>query len=500
MLNAAPPPLLPGTAQPVRNRADRRLTPGADANRWGFLAITRLPIAIVLLAFGTKAVLDTDIWGHMRFGLDLLSTHALPAVDHYSFTSTQPWVNHEWASDLLFAIAYTTGGLPGLVALRILSLSVALIVLNRGLRNVSWPLRDVLIAAAVLMSTPMLGTVRPQIFSFPLYALTLVALAEDAVWLPAVFAVWANLHGGWLIGFGAVIVRTVTAPMRRRLLIALGCAAATLLTPFGFSLWVSLIEAILRGWADIVEWQPIWKFSYGVQDSILWSVAILATGFALYKKLPAATWQWLWTFCVAIAAARVRRHLPFFTLSVLLLLLSHLRARGVDFSQQRLTPQVGVILVPPILAALFIAGVLLRPAVTCLPDVPRVEPEPSAVAFIRSADLRGRVVMWFNWGLYAVWQVGDRLKVSYDNRRETVYSGQTVADHQAFYFGGDAEYPDRIGADYAWLSPDLPVVKQLTERGWHIIFRNPTSVILGRENRPLVEDASPAGESCFPEP
>jgi len=66
-------------------------------------------------------------------------------------------VNHEWLSDALFAIAFANGGLPGLLLLRILSLSVALIALNRGLREVSWPLRDGLITAVVLMGLPLLG-------------------------------------------------------------------------------------------------------------------------------------------------------------------------------------------------------------------------------------------------------------------------------------------------------------------------------------------------------
>src|SRR5262249_9763713 len=157
----------------------------------------------------------------------------------------------------------------------------------------------------------------------------------------------------------------------RRVMVALGCAAATLLTPFGLSLWWALAEAILRGWADVVEWQPIWKFSYGAQDAILWSVAVGAILVARCKKLQAPAWQWVWTVCVAIAAARVRRHLPFLTLAVVLLLLSSLRVRGADFFQQRLPPQVGVILLPPILAAFFVAGVLLQPTITCLPDVPR---------------------------------------------------------------------------------------------------------------------------------
>src|SRR5262249_52721277 len=208
---------------------------------------------LVLFALGAKAVVDTDVWGHMRFGLDLIASHTIPTFDRYSFTSTQPWVNHEWLSDALFAIAYANGGLYGLVALRILSLAVALIALNRGLRNVSWPARDGLIAAAVIMSMPLLGTVRPQIFSVPLFAWTLVGLTEEAVWLPALFLVWANLHGGWLIGAGAVAVSTVFAPSKRRVLIAIGCAAATLVTPYGFSLWWSLADAMRRGWPEIIE-------------------------------------------------------------------------------------------------------------------------------------------------------------------------------------------------------------------------------------------------------
>jgi hypothetical protein len=476
------------------------LSSGAQASGRGFLVITRLPILVVLLAFGTKATVDTDIWGHMRFGLDLLATHSLPAVDRYSFTTTQAWVNHEWASDALFAVAYASGGLPGLVLLRVLSLIAAIAILNRGLREVSWPVRDGLIAGAILLSMPLLGTVRPQIFSFPLYALTLVALSEDVVWLPVIFAAWANLHGGWLIGLGAVLVKTAMGPTRRRVLVAVGCAAATLLTPYGLSLWFSLADAILRGWADVVEWQPVWRLSFGVQDAVLWSVMAGAAVWVRYQKLPVPAWQWVWTVCVAIASARVRRHVPFFSLTVILFLLSKLRVPGVDFSRHKVTAPVVAILAVPIVAACFIAATLLRPTVTCLANEPRVEPEPAAVRFIHDENLRGRMLMWFNWGLYAVWQVGDRLQVSYDNRRETVYSAQTVADHGAFYLGNDPGYPDRIGADYAWLPKDLPPVEQLTSRGWHVIFRGPMSVILGREDRPTVVGELPKTVSCFPDP
>jgi hypothetical protein len=472
-------------------------------------AIARLPIHIVLVALGTRAVADTDVWGHMRFGLDLVATRNLPAFDTYSFTSTQPWVNHEWLSDVLFAVAYESGGLPMLAALRASSIVLALLILNHGLRDVRLPLRDLFIAVGVLVALPLLGTIRPQIFSIPLYALTLVALTRDAVWLPIVFAIWANLHGGWLLGFGAVVARTIFSATRRRILIMASCALATLMTPFGIALWWALGDAVGRGWADVAEWQPVWRVAYGGVDLFAWIGVAALVGWAAYRRLPAAAWEWVWTLSVGIAAARARRHVPFFAVTTLLLLLRHVEARlrpstrsTVAVADGQRTGQAFLILAIPIAAALYVAFQVVRPTVTCLPEAqPTRRPDVAAVRFVREADIQGRVLTWFDWGLYTIWHLGDRVKVSYDNRRETVYSAQLVADHQRFYSGGAPDYPDRLRADYVWLPPDLPPVAQLTSRGWHVVFRGPRSVILGREFRPAVfNESAPVRPSCFPDP
>ena len=106
----------------------RRLSP---------LPLARLPVLVTLIALGVRGVTDSDIWGHMLFGINLLETRALPVADPYSFTSSQPWINHEWFSDVLFGFAYSHGGLVLLTVLRSLSLASALFVVNRGLRSVS---------------------------------------------------------------------------------------------------------------------------------------------------------------------------------------------------------------------------------------------------------------------------------------------------------------------------------------------------------------------------
>src|SRR6266496_4535995 len=136
---------VPVTLQPA-------VPPGTFASSWRLspLPLARLPILVMLIALGARGVTDSDVWGHMLFGLDLLATRALPAVDRYSFTSTQPWINHEWFSDVLFAFAYSHGGLVLLTVLRSLSLASALFVVNRGLRSVLWPFRDLLMAVVVV--------------------------------------------------------------------------------------------------------------------------------------------------------------------------------------------------------------------------------------------------------------------------------------------------------------------------------------------------------------
>ena len=59
--------------------------------------VRRAPAAGVfalLLALATVTTADSDLWGHLRFGLDTIETHTLPSTDPYSFTQDLPWINH----------------------------------------------------------------------------------------------------------------------------------------------------------------------------------------------------------------------------------------------------------------------------------------------------------------------------------------------------------------------------------------------------------------------
>src|SRR5262245_58073716 len=79
-------------------------------------AITFLGAAIAISV--TRG--DPDLWGHVRFGQDLLRSWTLSSTDPYSFTTDRPWVNHEWLSEVIFALAYGVTGPIGLIALKLL--------------------------------------------------------------------------------------------------------------------------------------------------------------------------------------------------------------------------------------------------------------------------------------------------------------------------------------------------------------------------------------------
>src|SRR5262249_11118357 len=148
----------------------------------------------------TRAVVDPDLWWNLRAGLDLLETGHLTAIDPYSFTQDVPWINHEWLSEALMAIAYRVGGVTGLIALKSALVAATLGVIAGALRPAREAVRWWLLVVAIVALNFSATTIRPQLWTLLGVTLTLRALPSrrSLVWLPIIFAVWANMHGGWI--------------------------------------------------------------------------------------------------------------------------------------------------------------------------------------------------------------------------------------------------------------------------------------------------------------
>ena len=104
------------------------------AERLPFLMFVFVLIGL-LASLSSCTVADPDLWGHVRFGQDILAAGHVIRSDPYSFTSDQAWTNHEWLAEIIMAGAYRFGGVRGLVALSSGVAALVLLLVGRLLRR-----------------------------------------------------------------------------------------------------------------------------------------------------------------------------------------------------------------------------------------------------------------------------------------------------------------------------------------------------------------------------
>jgi hypothetical protein len=466
--------------------------------------------AVALFALATRTSGDTDLWGHLRFGLDILRTHHLTAVDPYSFTQDRPWVNHEWLSELQMAVAYAVGGGAGLALLKGGLAFAAIALVWFALAGVDPAVRMVAIGLVAFGTAPLTRTLRPQLWSMVCLAMVSRVLVEDRRagrwWLPVLFGVWANLHGGWIVGLAVLgLWAAADVVARPRMLstwapVVTASALATLCSPYGSTLWIFLRGTVGMS-RNITEWQALWTASFpnwlpwiATTAAALWAIG-RTPGYRL--RLSAVL------VALAYASARVMRVWPLYVECAAIFLAPALRARWPQRAGRRMSATqadaaaAAVVLLTAVAFAVSYGSSSLR----CIGLRGDWVPDPVAARALDGGQ-PGRLVVFFDWGEYAIWHWGPSLKVSMDGRRETVYSDTRLAEHQAVLSGTPAGLSalDTWRAEYVWLPSASTTTKQwLATHGYRIEVDTSKSFVAVREDLPrLPRNASATMAGCFP--
>ncbi len=484
-------------------------------------------LACVWALWPTQA--DTDLWGHLRFGGNIVAQRTIPQVDPYSFTSDRPWVNHEWLAEVLMFGAYGPAGAVGLMALKLaIDLGLLLIVLAELRRSLPAPLvRDRFTALLIVgIKSRAAVYVRPQLFSLLLFGvlLALLARADRGRWralllVPPLMALWTNLHGGWLVGLGTLgiwlVFRLFARNLRTRdravlLLLGGGSLLATLANPYGVGMWRFLHETVGMGRPDISEWWPIYLMPPG-QIVTAWLPVLVAAIFLIVRlgrrNQPAYV---AIVALLALGSFRVNRLDAFFAIAVVMLLAPMFRPRDTSRAPAAL-PASPVPVAKLALAVLLVAAVFSVPIWFAARDKAyriglegNFLPEPEAAAFVMANHLSGRMITWFDWGEYAIWHFSPAIKVSLDGRRETVYSINALRANYNFCNAkpGAVEWASRTHTDYVWLPNGVGVAPVLEREGWNPVFRGRISSIFARpgDARRYLSVGRSGGSGSFPGP
>jgi hypothetical protein len=489
-------------------------------------------LLIGLTAFwSSDTVVDPDLWGHVRFGQDILRTASVARSDPYSYRSSgRTWVNHEWLAEATLAGLYDATGPAGLVAFKVLVTLVIVLACFCHLRRQGLGPFAAL-AVLVLVSVPLrmgLGTVRPQLFTY-LFFLILLLLIEGASrgrerWLwaaPVLLAVWSNLHGGVLAGVAVVALWAVVRLVRptgdlgrftHAALLLVACGLALLLNPYGVGLIIFLLRTATVPRPEIAEWAPLAVASL---PGLVYLGLLMVCTFGLVasrrRRVPEAL---LILGATAVGPLISNRHFPLFALALVVLGGEHLAdAWG------RRQPRTGDLLgrsrgvaAAGILVSLILIGLAL-PRFGCIRVDPYYFPFPArAVALLKESRVRGNLAVPFAWGEYVIWHLGPGVKVSVDGRRETVYPEESYRQSLDFERGtGDWDALLKAAPTELILAPFGSPTANLMSRtgGWVPVYGDSFCMLFVRAGSPsirrIVETPVPAlpddgAGLCFPSP
>jgi hypothetical protein len=475
-------------------------------------------ILLALLALGilfSPEISDSDFWWHLKTGEYIAGTHSLPYPDPFAFTtptsSAEALVRrlnltHEWLAQLLLYTAYRALGFPAVILLRVLLLLAfciipAFVVYRRGL-GID---RAIAAGAAVALAVHPLIADRPYLLTF-VFVAAFIAVLDSAPtklqWtLPAIMLVWANAHGGFVLGLAILAVWLGAAllerkPVRRLLLVSGLTFAAAALNPNGFQVF-AVLAAYRRGFltSTLAEWQPI----------ALW---------------PPNRYVLL-IVCAAAVMLYARRRLRLTDLLIFILfsLLTLLAGRNA-FLIACIAP-ILIATYAPIpsrhasatavaTSALAVAALAIAVALggRYLPQLRVAEwAHPVGPArFLREHAITGRMFNTYEYGGYLIWALWPQQRVFIDGRAlsESVFADYGRILHYADNATGKSarELLDQYGIDVilmntfeytsgvAYALP--PALAEAEDPTWQLVYADATAVIFMRKPppgiRPIARD------------
>src|SRR5271157_1169550 len=488
--------------------------PPVAAPRWLRPLILALS-ALALMGLFSTEVSDSDTWWLLKSGQYIWQNHKLPVPDPFAYTTymVKPAfpgeehmrdfdLTHEWLSEVAFYLVYAAGGFAGLVLLRAALLTgfcgvVGLVAFHRC-KGFYPALGAAFLAASI---ADKFRSDRPFLIGFLLLALVMAAL-EYRRWLwalPPMFVLWANMHGGFFLGWvplGAYCAEALylrwrgkgpegtPAGERRLWLVSAASILASGLNPNGFRAVTILFtyrQTVLQ--RTLAEWQhtAIWPLEpFGV---------LLLAGAAalLWAGSKARMADWLLFVAFAAASIWAVRNVILIGLIAPILIASYIPWK----------PTV------PVLAAVLVAmgaGPQIAQGNVFQLRATEWRYPAKAVDFLLAHNVSGPIFNTYESGGYLIWRLWPRERVFIDGR---ALSESVFQDYRRIAFnatseggkGGD-ELLDQYGIQvilmggFEYLSGTaylLPAaLSDPSQKEWKLVYQDAQAVVYMRYPPPGV--------------
>jgi len=534
-----------GQATSGRFAAERRLaivkTQSPEVIRG--TSVLRSSPAFVILAtvvMSTVNFAGPDLWRYLLGGRIFLTTGHLPLRDTFSYTAYGlPWLQHEWLAQTIMTLFYAGLGGFGLKILKLGCDAAIVCLLAAAMNETGAPARvqrPVLILVALALAPQM--QFRPQLFTDVLLAVLVALMAVETyrgsnrLWIAIpLFAVWANLHGGFVVGLvalalyaGAVSVSDLWARQglgrgARLTAITAGCAAATLLNPFGINAWLIVLHTVRDPFVSqyIVEWMSLPKVlagSIGSTAAVIYIIPIalvvaLAAVFVMTPTLDDAAMMAV-AAMFALCAVEAVRNMQLAVIAAAIPLTRHAglvarrreRSLNLGTHPEADRAETGRGFNPIVAGALAVVlawgGGLFSPRFRLGLDYPS-----GAVAFMKAHRIQGNILSSCRWGGYLMCHLGPESKVFIDERWNLLYPHKVMEEFIRFDQGkpGGGAILNAYPTDFVLVPPNSKSsALVMSDSHWKIAFADPVSVLFARESfrsAPAIEPGTKAAQAGF---
>ena len=475
------------------------------------LALVILFTASARLEPLSSAVLDFDIWWHLRDGNSIVAEHAVPRQGLFTQYANHSWVDYSWGSEVIMSRFYHWFGLMGLVILRsALEVAIAAILfllLRRELRSF-WQALP-LTAVGLWAIHHCLG-MQPMLFSIVMFTIELALIFEarrrntigPLLWLPLLFLVWANLHIQFVYGlfvlllFAAVRLARATLtedwsarlqperdlPLFRLLGVAAVSALATLVGPYSWRLYAVIFNYV-RSSAPYMIITELQALNFRVPAHFVLVLIVAAAFFVLGWRRSRDPFKLALLTVCTIVGFRMTRDSWFCCLPALAIIAdrepSAIREVNGKFLRRLsfAAATAGLTIVTFMLVAF--------DSKTTNASLGRVVAgyfPANASAFLQSNLSQSRIYNDMNWGGFLIWALPDT-PVAIDNRPD-LYGDERLS---RFYLvqQGALDWrtdPDLNVARVVLLNRRIPLAKLLArDERFHLVYEDPLAVVFTRD-------------------
>lgn len=460
--------------------------------------------AMASLFFGGLGA-DPDLFARVAAGRLIDLNGYVTDVDPFAFTPKKTaWIDHEWFSGWIFYHLSQIGGDWALFSFKNLMVAYSLyflwcaqrIVIGKEAqaRSFLWFLLPCISASYVWQST-----VRAQVFTYfflPVFLFSFVSFSRQLrrrylMLLPVCMLVWANSHGGFVVGLGLLglfaIAMTINLHLRSwPVWLSLGlCIACTFVNPYGLKYWQYIFEAVTMPRASISEWAVLSPFS---TDAFYINLFFLIGLYSIYKHRNKLDWEFVLLF-IASAFYGYKHYRLMAILGMVMLVYKTDSFNSILDAAEKLLGRYYLMLKRS--GALVLIGVmpvmlwpwlnfLINPSGFSLnySGYPR-----AALNWLQGNYTGGRLLVDFNNGSFAHWRLYPNFLISLDGRYEEVYPESTV---QLVSQALDVENSNfkvafaKVNPDYVLLDVGTSSFKNYQAFGgqWKIVYQDSKYAIL----------------------